>query len=78
MEITYTGKAEGTCTGLPYDTELAGPNGVSVHFWTGDLAGDALKAALKRAEARVCGVRDVVRIQHSPGAPEGYWAHSDI
>ena len=69
-------KAEGNCCGLAYTTELAGSQGVSVHFWTGATADpeERVQKALKRIRQE----RDVVRATWSPGTPTSYWAHQDI
>lgn len=69
-------RAEGDCCGIPYNTELAGPDGVHIHFWLGDQTPESarLSEALAAAQAH----RDVVRASWSPGKPRNYWAHSDI
>lgn len=73
-----TERAEGTCKGLPYNTELASINGVEVHFWTGDLKGAELENALAAASDAIRWRRDVVGITYSAGAPAGFWAHEDV
>jgi len=69
-------KAEGTCGGFPYNTELASINGVAVHFWVGDYPVQA--PALQAAERKIRGARDVVSVTWSYGHPSGFWAHADI
>lgn len=68
-------KAEGMCGGFAYNTELAGPGGVSICFWYGDTYDEAkLQLALHKAR----NARDVVRALASPGQPTSFWAHQDI
>ncbi len=70
-------KAEGDCCGFPYTTELAGPGGVSIHFWTGNDAvpePELIEKALRHARR----ARDVVYATWSTGSPTSYWAHNDI
>ena len=68
-------KAEGRCCGFPYDTQLAGPGGVSIHFWVGETYDPALvQKALDVARAH----RDVVYATCSLGQPTKFWANSDM
>jgi hypothetical protein len=69
-------KAEGYCGGFPYTTELAGPDGVSIHFWVGaqTVTEEMLQAALTKARR----ARDVVCASWSEGMPIKFWAHQDI
>lgn len=69
-------KAEGYCDGLPYTTELAGPDGVSIHFWVGaqSVTEEQLQAALRKAR----GARDIVSASWSEGMPISFWATQDI
>lgn len=77
IDEPFEDRAEGLCNGLPYTTELVSSEGVSVHFWTGDLNGDHLTEALAIACDTIRRKRDVVRIQYSTGEPTGFWAHLD-
>ena len=75
MTEKYEGRAEGLCAGLPYDTELAGSDGVSIIFWCGDSFNEeALQKALHHAR----NARDVVQAVASLGQPSSFWAHQDI
>lgn len=75
LDEPLVGKAEGLCDGIPYDTELAGPDGVSICFWYGDdYDEERLQRALEKARAD----RDIVRAIASPGQPTKFWAHHDI
>lgn len=61
----------------PYTTELAGPNGVSVHFWTG-ADENPVPGPIEKALRRMCQHRDVVRATWSVGEPTGFWVNSNI
>lgn len=75
MSELYTGRAEGLCAGLPYDTELAGSAGCSIVFWCGEAYDDdKLQAAVKAARRE----RDIVYAIASLGQPSAFWAHQDI
>lgn len=72
-------KAEGTCNGLAYDTQLVNIDGVNIHFWVGDGKGifkphTKLTDALHKARC----ARDIVSATWSFGAPTGFWTHQDI
>lgn len=68
-------KAEGTCGGFPYNTELVSSQGVHIHFWVGNERDDEkIKLALHKAR----GARDVVKATWSFGQPLGFWAKEDI
>lgn len=79
---SYSGKAEGDCHGLPYNTDLVNINGVNIHFWVkqdlvcprGMLPPLMLANAFRVAQ----GHRDIVSASYSIGEPDGYWAHADI
>jgi hypothetical protein len=75
LEEPLEGRAEGMCGGFPYDTELAGPDGVSICFWYWDTYDEA---ALQAALAKARNARDIVYAVASPGQPKSFWAHSDI
>lgn len=68
-------RAEGTCCGLPYNTELVSSAGCSIHFWVGDTCD---KELLERALHVARGNRDIVCAQWSYGAPTKFWAHADM
>jgi hypothetical protein len=68
--------AEGRCHGYPYSTELAGPGGVSIHFWVGAEPVDHEKLQVALDKAR--GARDVLYASWSYGEPTKFWANSDI
>lgn len=64
---------------IPYDTELAGPDGVNIHFWIGDRPlNNETKDIISRAGKLARAHRDVVSISYSKGEPEGYWAGMHI
>lgn len=69
-------KAEGYCGPFPYSTELAGPDGVSLHFWTG--AQEPTHADLQAALDKARRARDIVYATWSCGFPISFWAHQDI
>jgi len=73
--------AEGLCEGLPYDTELAGPDGVYVHFWVSPeleaKGAEEVKQALDRALTQIRRQRDVVEARYSVGTPDRYWNHAN-
>ena len=61
---------------VPYDTQLAGPDGVALHLWMGSRGQDS---ALRAAAVRIAHYhRDVVEVTYSIGLPVGYWAHQDM
>lgn len=68
-------KAEGTCAGVPFNTELVNIDGVNVHFWIGGI--DPVNVPTRLAEAINVArdTRDVVSITYSDGEPTGHWAH---
>lgn len=74
MSEPFVGRAEGTCCGLPYQTELAGSAGISVVFWCGAAFDEEL---LQHASKKMCNRRDVVYIQASLGEPTGYYSHPE-
>lgn len=71
-------KAEGFCSGHPYNTELASINGVSIHFWVGDVEGPPLVVLLKKLTETARRHRDIVGVTFSDGAPTGFWAKQDM
>ena len=71
------GKAEGRCLGVPYNTELASINGVSIHFWIGP-DGDCSTERLAVLVACARSHRDIVRAQYSMTNPDGFWASADM
>ena len=75
LDKVFQGRAEGRCCGLPYDTELASSQGVSILFWCGDSFDDVL---LQKALFAARNSRDVICAVASLGAPEKFWANSDI
>lgn len=61
---------------IPYDTQLVGPEGCSIHFWlghNGSISGLPLAA---RKEAS--NFRDIVTCTYSVGEPIGFWARQDM
>ena len=68
-------RAEGTCGGFPYNTELASSAGCSICFWYGDTYNEA---ALQHALRKARNARDIVYALASPGQPTSFWAHQDI
>ncbi len=69
-------KAEGTCNGLPYDTELVCVDGVAIHFWVGPTPPSPARLQALLATARQH--RDIVGATYSLGSPVGFWAHATI
>lgn len=74
MTEPHEGRAEGTCCGLPYQTELASSQGISVVFWCGD---DFDNDLLQKAAHSMCNRRDVVYILASLGQPTDYYKHRE-
>lgn len=68
-------RAEGTCCGLPYDTQLASSAGCSIHFWVGDTLD---RGRLERALWAARNHRDIVSATWSFGQPRSFWAHANI
>lgn len=64
-------KAEGLCHDIPYNTNLAGPNGCTIHFWMGDKSKD--KVLLQKLIKTARYERDIVSVTFSDGAPTGIW-----
>ena len=61
---------------VPYDTQLAGSDGVALHLWMGTRSQDS---KLRSAVVRIANYhRDVVAVTYSIGLPAGYWAHQDM
>jgi hypothetical protein len=71
-------KAEGKCVGIPYNTELASSNGVSIHFWMGNLNDKEAKALAEKALMIARRNRDVVSASWSHGDPTSFWANQDM
>jgi len=74
-------KAEGSIwlTGqdpIPFDTQLAGPDGCALHLWMGDRNQD--KGLISRAVRLARYNRDIVEVTYSIGEPEGYWSKQDM
>ena len=69
-------KAEGTCCGFPYDTQLASSAGCSIHFWVGDTNPGMVR--LQQALAVARRHRDIVSATWSLGQPTKFWAHQDM
>ncbi|MPR09279.1 hypothetical protein [Microvirga tunisiensis] len=68
-------KAEGLCDGVPYNTELANINGVSIHFWLGDKDASLLPGLIDTAQRH----RDIVYATYSiSDAPPAFWTHNDM
>jgi hypothetical protein len=61
---------------VPYNTELASSQGVSIHFWMGMRAEDSLVLDLCVRIARHN--RDIVGVTFSEGDPDGFWAGVDM
>lgn len=56
---------------VPYRTDLAGPDGCSIHLWMGTRSQDS---SLRSAAMRVAHYhRDIVEATYSIGEPEEYW-----
>ena len=68
-------KAEGTCLGTPYTTELVNCDGVCIHFWFFERPNAAALIAHLGCARRH---RDIVRATWSLGHPAGFWAHQNI
>ena len=68
-------RAEGTCGGFQYNTELVSSAGCSICFWYGDTYNEA---ALQHALRKARNARDIVYALASPGQPTSFWAHQDI
>ena len=61
---------------VPYNTQLADPDGVALHLWMGVRGQDS---ALRAAAVRVANYhRDIVQVTYSIGQPSGYWTHQDM
>lgn len=61
---------------IPFDTQLAGPDGCAIHFWLGDNANvSGLALAARRAADNH---RDIVTCSYSSGQPTGYWATQNM
>lgn len=69
-------KAEGTCMGFPYDTQLASSAGCSIHFWVGDTKPSLLR--LQQALSAAMRQRDIVSATWSHGHPTKFWCNNDI
>jgi hypothetical protein len=61
---------------IPYNTELAGSEGVSLHLWMGQHADDSLALDLCVRIARHN--RDIVAVTFSEGDPTGFWSGCDM
>jgi hypothetical protein len=61
---------------IPFDTELAGPDGCALHLWMGDRDQD--KGLIYRAVRLAKWHRDIVEVTYSIGEPAGYWSAQDI
>lgn len=66
----------GVAVPVPYNTYLAGPDGVHLHIWL-DVPYYGPKTA-RKIKAFATNFRDVVSASYSEGAPAGYWAHQDM
>ena len=67
-------RAEGSCLGFPYNTELVSIDGAAIHFWLSGGAESDLPAALATAKSE----RDIVCATWCHGQPSGFWAHQNI
>ena len=72
-------KAEGTCMGFPYDTQLASSAGVSIHLWVkGNVDSPHLRQSLQKALSAAMRHRDIVSATWSFGEPTKFWCNNDI
>lgn len=71
-------KAEGLCDGVPYDTNLVNADGISIHFWMGEIPAEERAATLRSLLRTARDNRDVVDCTWSEGMPTGFWAHQDM
>lgn len=60
---------------VPYNTFLAGRDGVHVHIWLGHQ--DSVENA-RKLKSFATNFNDVVSCSYSSGQPQGYWAHQDM
>lgn len=61
---------------IPYNTYLAGPDGVHLHMWL-PVPYYGGKTA-RKIKAFATNFNDVVSASYSGGKPTGYWAHQDM
>lgn len=61
---------------IPYDTNLAGPDGCAIHFWLGENSNISGLALAARREAD--NNRDIVECTYSSGEPSGFWARQRL
>lgn len=61
---------------MPYCTDLAGPDGVHIHFWI-DYPYYGQKF-VRKLKAFASNFNDIVSVSWSDGQPAGYWTHQDM
>lgn len=61
---------------IAYNTFLAGPDGVHIHFWIHPPEHGAKMA--KKLKSFASYFRDIVSCSYSDGRPSSYWAHNDM
>lgn len=71
-------KAEGTCLGFAYDTQLINKDGVCIHFWLRSTPTNIARETAGNLLREARNARDIVGCTYSDGDPLGYWAHENI